>query len=284
MLLSQALSPTEQKDCKEALDAEILMMQTAPSKKVYCHLLKLVEMKNLASGSKKLHGVLAHQGTKRVCDRKVGDIILFISGRYNSLRCELTSVQVFANVGGAFEGLSFKDFVPQFSTKKGALQYYCHLSSNASHLEALTPEYVESWDSSVGNNPSLMFYVWSFVVLASHFDDRQITKPRLDLEDDEEEETVTRASKSRRTSTEASMLLDDNIGRLTTANSVLERRLEKLESRLTSTEKELKELKKSKPPKANNTDLTASVSEHMKIVSKDLTNLGAKVTCVCPII
>ena len=64
MLLSQALSPTEQKDCKEALDAEILMMQTAPSKKVYCHLLKLVEMKNLASGSKKLHGVLAHQGKK----------------------------------------------------------------------------------------------------------------------------------------------------------------------------------------------------------------------------
>ena len=271
-------------------------MQAPAQQKVYCFLLKLVEMRNLARGVKKCHGVLAHTSTKRVCDRKVGDSIKFLAGRYNSLLCELTNVAIFDNVGSAFDLLSFKDFVPQFTTRCDALKYYCYLSSKDSVMSALTSTYVRSWDTSVGINPTQKFYVWSLCVIEAHFDNRQ--KPpspifmdelmdaatkTFDEQGDDEDDGGSRPPRRTRQS-EATRLLDDNMTKLTAHNASLERRIDKLE-------KEVKELKNAKPAKPaaaapakpSKAEIAACVVKELGGVNKAMSELKehvAKVECV----
>ena len=237
----------------QALQSPISTAATTPKvPKCYPFLLKLVEMKNLFAGEKKLHGVLAHISKTMVSTRRSGDRVIFFAGRKYSLRCELRTVSKFASVGEAFKTMPYKEFVPQFDNANTALQYYCHLSNKGSILGDLSTPFVQTWDEEVAHNPNVMFYVWSVRVISACLPPQTppLKQGRFaSVVSDEEEEGIdfssaranTTPNSTRRAGGDVVQCLVDQVSRLEAANGAMERKFEKL---VATYEKDIAELKK----------------------------------------
>ena len=236
---------------RQALQSPISTAATTPKvPKCYPFLLKLVEMKNLFAGEKKLHGVLAHISKTMVSTRRSGDRVIFFAGRKYSLRCELRTVSKFASVGEAFKTMPYKEFVPQFDNANTALQYYCHLSNKGSILGDLSTTFVQTWDEEVAHNPSMMFFVWSVRVISACLPPQTppVKQGKFTAVVSDEDEEVVDFSSARATSTPNStrrgdvvQCLVDQVSRLEAANGAMERKFEKL---VAAFDKDMAELKK----------------------------------------
>ena len=90
-----------------------------------------------------------------VCDRVVGDVVLFFGGGLK-LYWKITKVTVYNSVSSMMHDWGFKKFVPWVTSFEDALLLYYSLYSE-SKITCIEDAYC--WDKAVCNSP-LKFYAW----------------------------------------------------------------------------------------------------------------------------